>query len=70
MDIHVTITIEDDRTFLVSDERFYIYGTGANIEDAVSDYVNSLLEYHQIVERSSREHSPSKKLLALFSAER
>lgn len=41
---------KDGDDFIVSDERTNVYGEGCTIDDAISDYVISLIEYCELLE--------------------
>ncbi len=53
---HLTIVIEvdDDGTFLASDDEFAVYGEGSNREQAARDYVVSLIEVFPVARVASK----------------
>lgn len=61
--LQIDFDVEDDGLILAFDNEFFMYGSGQSVEDAMDDYINSLIEYYQVVERSSRGHIPSRGLL-------
>jgi hypothetical protein len=58
----VWIKQDEDGDYLVSDEKFFVYGEGATIPAARRDYIDSLIEYYTIV--ASYDDLPSQELLA------
>jgi hypothetical protein len=57
----LSITRDDDRQFIASDDIFHMYGLGNSLGDAVKDYLTVLSEYYQHL--SGDEDAPS---VALF----
>lgn len=57
------ITIQPDPTagFLASDDIFALYGAGATWDEAKADYVDALLEFHELL--SSSTDTASRALL-------
>jgi len=41
---------DDGDNFIVSDERTNVYGEGCTIDEAISDYFISLIEYCELLE--------------------
>lgn len=50
----INIEIEEDGTFVVSDDIFLVYGEGKNLLDSLNDYVSSLIEYYWILENGTK----------------
>jgi hypothetical protein len=50
----IQISREEDGSFIVSDDIFFVYGEGSSQEDALHDYVASLTEYYEIVAEGAR----------------
>jgi len=55
----IVIEVDDDGTYLVSDDEFAVYGEGVNREEATHDYVVSLIEYFQLLESRAKQHVPT-----------
>lgn len=65
----VTIERDEDGSFVVTDEVFMVYGTGLTVTLALRDYVNSLVEYYQIIEAKVRNgHQPDEPGFVHLSA--
>lgn len=45
----VTVDREEDGYYVLSDDLFLVYGEGATFNDALRDYVVSLIDYYQLV---------------------
>ena len=52
----VTAERDTDGRYVVSDDRFLVYGAGATGADALDDYITSLTEYYALVEAGAREN--------------
>lgn len=52
----VTFERDDDGWWIVSDDVFLVYGMGKDRSQAYKDYVASLLEYYQLVEKGATEN--------------
>ena len=61
--LQITIEQEDDGSFVVSDDVFLVYGDGDMRQDALNDYVESLIKYFQIIERGAETNKFDKALL-------
>jgi len=48
--LQVNIDIDNDGTYIVDDDIFLVYGYGNKIEDAINDYITSLIELYKILE--------------------
>jgi len=53
----VSIERGEDGSYIASDEIFYMYGEGADLHEAMEDYIAALTEYHGIL--SSHEDEPT-----------
>lgn len=49
--------LDDDGTYLVSEELFLQYGQGETFAEAKQDYINSLIDYYQFLS-TSLENDP------------
>lgn len=47
--LELTIEQEEDESYLVSEDIFLLYGTGNTLAEALFDYSNALIEYHQLL---------------------
>lgn len=61
--LQINIEQEEDETYVVSDDLFLIYGSGKDQADAMKDYVLSLVEFYQLVEKNASSNPFDKKLL-------
>lgn len=59
--LQISIEIEDDSSFVISDDIFLVYGIGDNLEDAIEDYINSFKEYYNLVKKSAQNNEYDKK---------
>ncbi len=55
--IPVTYTKEIDNSFVVSDDKFLVYGVGDSLHDAIYDYENSLIEFYEILEEGAESNN-------------
>jgi hypothetical protein len=53
--LELAVERDDDGSFIVSDELFFLYGHGRSWDDARQDYVSVLLEYRELMGRSQDE---------------
>jgi hypothetical protein len=53
---------EDDDGYIVSDDRFLVYGDGDTPAEALQDYIEALVDYHEILSARS-ENDPSTQAL-------
>lgn len=55
------IWIERDEAgdYVATHEQLSIYGEGKDWSAAIDDYVSSLIEYYELIEREARDHQPS-----------
>ena|ERR1700690_4597234 len=51
--IRINIELDEDNTFVVSDDIFLVYGNGNNELDAINDYVSSLIEFYKLLEKNA-----------------
>jgi hypothetical protein len=61
--ISLRVERDDDGSFIVSDDKFAVYGQGATLDEAIADYKTSLAEYAELVESQAACHSPTANLL-------
>jgi len=57
--LRIVIEIDDDGTYVVSDDEFGLYGEGASREEAVLDFRVSLIEYIELLEARAKDHKPT-----------
>jgi len=48
---------------MASDDQLAIYGLGADRDAAIADYIESLIEYYELIEAESVDHPPTAALL-------
>lgn len=60
----INIEREEDQSYIVSDDLFLVYGNGGNLSDAINDYVMSLVEFYQILERNANSNLFDQKQFA------
>ena len=58
----IRIEREEDGTFVVSDDEFAVHGDGETRDQAIGDYLDSLIEYYELLQSSSREDEPTATL--------
>jgi hypothetical protein len=58
----VRIERDDAGRFLVSDDVFAVHGDGDTRDQAVKDYVESLIEYHELLADRAENHEPTKAM--------
>jgi len=62
--IMLTLEQDDDGSYILSDDKFLIYGVGETYFAAKDDYIASLLNYYCLIEEKANEGDPfSKKIL-------
>ncbi len=47
--LQINIDLDDNGSFVVSDDLFLVYGNGRTTNEAIIDYVGSLLEFYELV---------------------
>ena len=57
----LNIEIEGD-TFIVSDDLFAVYGTGETSEQALQDYITSIIEYYRLLKGRAERNTETRKL--------
>lgn len=60
--LQINIEEEDDNSYIVSDDIFFVYGDGDNKLSALKEYSESLIEFYQIVGESSTTNEFDKQL--------
>lgn len=60
----INIEREEDQSYVVSDDLFLVYGNGGNLSDAINDFVLSLVELYQILERNASSNLFDQKQFA------
>jgi len=43
----INIEMDDDGSYIVSDDIFGVYGNGKSVSESKRDYVSSLIEYYE-----------------------
>jgi predicted RNase H-like HicB family nuclease len=66
--LRVVVELDDDGTYIVSDDVFAQYGQGETSEEAISDYVSSLAEYLELLELRAKDHKPTARLFGRYHA--
>lgn len=51
----INTEMDDDRSYIVSDDIFGVYGSGKSVSEAKRDYTLSLIEYYEILSAHSDE---------------
>ena len=64
----VAVERDESGVFVVSDDVTSVYGEGPTQSEAYADYVASLIDYYEMLERDASRHPPTKKLFAYISA--
>lgn len=55
------VTLEKDEAgFVASDDIFYVYGTGETFVAARQDYIQSLIEYCELLEARAERNGPTR----------
>jgi hypothetical protein len=54
--LQATIERDEAGEYVISDNELAVYGVGADRESAMADYVESLIEYYELIEEESRTH--------------
>lgn len=62
--IQINIEMEEDESYVVSDDIFFVYGYGEDRPEALKDYVSSLFEFYTLVEKGAANNQFDKKLFA------
>jgi hypothetical protein len=57
--------IDRDGSHLISDSVFLVYGVGDTLEEAMTDYTRSLMEYYEIVARNVTDEATARQLAHL-----
>ena len=55
----LVLELDDDGTFVISDEVFARYGAGSTPQSAYEDYINDLTNYYDIIAESAMEANPA-----------
>ena len=51
----INIEVDEDSSYVVSDDVFLVYGDGGNRSNALRDYVDSLIEFYEILKDSQED---------------
>lgn len=54
----LTLEVDENRTFIVSDEIFLEYGVGETSTEARLDYIESLIGYYRLLEKRASDDDP------------
>ena len=58
--LEVRLEADEEGSFVVSDDLFLVYGEGATRLDAIKDYMESLIDYYQLMEvRAVKADAPT-----------
>lgn len=60
----VTIEQDEDGSYIASDRVFNIYGNDWTLKGAIDDYIESLVEYYELLSESAERHPPSSSQFA------
>jgi hypothetical protein len=60
----VSVQLDEDGQYLLTDDLFSIFGEGGSISEAQQDLITSLIEYYELV--AQYEDEPSQKLLVMM----
>jgi hypothetical protein len=60
----VSVQIDEDGQYLLTDEVFSIFGEGVKLENAQQDLIASLIEYYEII--SEYQDEPSQELIRML----
>ena len=63
----LSVEPEDDGGFVASDDAFALHGDGATRDDAIRDYVQTLIEYHDLLVERAAGNEPTSALLRLLN---
>jgi hypothetical protein len=64
--VRVLVEVDDDGTYVVSDDIFAQYGEGSTAAEALNDYAQSLGEYLDLIESRAKDHKPNALLIQRF----
>lgn len=59
----LSVERDEEGSFIISDALFDVYGVGQTREDALDDYVVSLVEYYEIIAAHALNDVPTARLL-------
>ncbi len=63
-ELPLTLEFDDDGTYTVSDETFWLYGAGNTFRDAKQDYITNLVHYYQVLSESATDDPETQRLFA------
>jgi len=58
----LTIETDDDGSYIASDSEFAQYGEGPTRDEAIRDYIATLIEYFNLLEKRAKDHVPTRML--------
>lgn len=59
----VVLEFDEDGTYIVSDEIFWLYGAGDTFHEAKQDYLTNLIHYYQVLSESTTDDPQTQALL-------
>lgn len=63
--LYLTVEQDEGRDFITFDDRISVYGEGHTVDEALRDYLDSLIEYYELLEARSSTNVHNQ---ALFNA--
>ena len=57
--MQVRIERDEMGAYVASNEYLSIYGVGPDRDVAIEEYIASLIEYYELIEREARDHEPT-----------
>ena len=61
--LSLSVEVEDDGWFVISDSVFFVHGDGPTAGDALTDYVVSLADYYELLSAEFDEAAPPDRAL-------
>lgn len=64
----VTLEKDEDNSYIVSEDKFAIYGVGDTPAEATQDYIVSLIEYYQLLASRAESNQATKELFSYLQS--
>jgi hypothetical protein len=64
--LFVMIELDDDGSYIASDDLFAVYGVGDTSSDALQDYAVSLIDYYDLIATRAEGDTPTLTILYLL----
>ena len=58
----ITVELDEDGYYIASDDIFAVYGDGSTANEALQDYIVSLLDYYQLLSARAEDDPPTQVL--------